>query len=74
VCGQQRIALTFTDAKVGSVKASPLLESLLAPALLPRGWWNQRALLALREVRRRRRRRQRRQRRQQRRRGRPEAA
>jgi hypothetical protein len=33
------------------VRASPLLEALLAPALLPRGWWNQRALLALKEVR-----------------------
>jgi hypothetical protein len=32
------------------VRASPLLEALLAPALLPRGWWNQRALLAIKEV------------------------
>ncbi|GBF99049.1 hypothetical protein Rsub_11994 [Raphidocelis subcapitata] len=47
----RRIALTFLEAELGSVKPSPLLETLLAPALLPRGWWNQRALLGLREFR-----------------------
>lgn len=45
----RRIALTFLEAEVGRVQASPLLETLLAPALLPRGWWNQRALLGLKE-------------------------
>jgi len=47
----RRIALTFLEAQVGRVKASPLLETLLAPALLPRGWWNLEALQGLREVR-----------------------
>ncbi|KIZ07425.1 hypothetical protein MNEG_0522 [Monoraphidium neglectum] len=45
----RRISLTFLEAQVGRVRASPLLEALLAPALLPRGWWNQRALLAIKE-------------------------
>jgi hypothetical protein len=34
------------------VRISPLLETLLAPALLPRGYINQQLLLAIREVRR----------------------
>ena len=46
----RRIALTFLEAELGAVKPSPLLETLLAPALLPRGWWNMQALLGLREV------------------------
>lgn len=46
----RRIALTFLEAEVGKVRAAPLLDALLAPALLPRGWWNQRALLALKEL------------------------
>jgi hypothetical protein len=33
------------------VRISPLLETLLAPALLPRGYINQQLLLAIREVR-----------------------
>lgn len=46
----RRIALTFEQAEVGQVKISPLLETLLAPALLPRGYVNQQLLLAIKEV------------------------
>lgn len=31
---------------------SPALQNLLASPLLPRGWWNQQALLALKQARR----------------------
>lgn len=45
-----RIALTFEEAEVSSVRISPALEALLAPAILPRGFWNQQLLLAIKEV------------------------
>lgn len=47
VRSERRIALTFLEAQVGGLRPGPLVDSLLAPALLPRGWWNQKALLAL---------------------------
>ncbi|KAF6249059.1 hypothetical protein COO60DRAFT_1706680 [Scenedesmus sp. NREL 46B-D3] len=46
----RRIALVFEEAHLGKVRISPLLEALLAPALLPRGYLNQQLLLALREL------------------------
>ncbi|KAI8468329.1 MAG: hypothetical protein J3K34DRAFT_478411 [Monoraphidium minutum] len=45
----RRISLTFLEAQLGRLRPAPLLDALLAPALLPRGWWNQRALLAVQE-------------------------
>lgn len=46
----KRIALTFEKAKVSDVRISPILESLLAPAILPRGFPNMWLLQALREA------------------------
>lgn len=47
-----RIALTFQEAQLGGVRISPLLETLLAPAVLPRGDLSMRLLMGLQEVRR----------------------
>lgn len=46
----RRIALKFQEAGVSDVHITPLTETLIAPALLPRGWVQQRILLALKEV------------------------
>ncbi|KAK9809476.1 hypothetical protein WJX73_001462 [Symbiochloris irregularis] len=45
----KRIKLRFRSAGVDKVRISSLTESLLAPALLPRGWLQHRILLALEE-------------------------
>lgn len=46
----RRIALTFEEAGIGDIHISKELEQLLAPALLPRTWFNHRLLLGIREV------------------------
>ena len=46
----RRIALKFQEAGVSDVHITSLTETLIAPALLPRGWLQQRILLALKEV------------------------
>ncbi len=46
----RRIALTFEEAGFGNVRISPILEALIAPALLPRGFLSHQLLLALKEV------------------------
>lgn len=46
----RRIALTFEEAGFGNVRISPILEALIAPALLPRGFISHQLLLALKEV------------------------
>lgn len=46
----RRIALRFEEAGVSDVHITSLAETLIAPALLPRGWLQQRILLALKEV------------------------
>ena len=46
----RRIALTFEEAGFGNVRITPILEALIAPALLPRGFINHQLLLALKEV------------------------
>jgi hypothetical protein len=51
VLSPHRISLTFEEAQLGSVAISPELEALIAPAILPRGFWNQQLLLAIKEVR-----------------------
>ena len=50
VVGSQRIALKFYSASLDDVQISPLVESLLAPAFLPRTGVNHQLLLAIREV------------------------
>lgn len=47
----RRIALRFQEAGVSDVHITNLTETLIAPALLPRGWLQQRILLASKEVR-----------------------
>lgn len=47
-----RIRITFNAAEVGQLRISPTLETLLAPAVLPRGGLNHQVLMALKEVRR----------------------
>ncbi|EFN51118.1 hypothetical protein CHLNCDRAFT_141300 [Chlorella variabilis] len=44
------IALTFRQAGFRDVELSPELQNLLASPLLPRGWWNQQLLLALKQL------------------------
>lgn len=44
------LALTFEEARFSELRISDLLETALAPALLPRGGLNHRALLAAREA------------------------
>ena len=50
VRSSRRIGLTFQAAGVSEIVISPLLETLLAPALLPRTFLNQQILLFLKEV------------------------
>ena len=50
VTSSQRIALKFYSASLDDVQISPLVESLLAPAFLPRTGANHQLLLAIREV------------------------
>ncbi|KAK9803260.1 hypothetical protein WJX72_001611 [[Myrmecia] bisecta] len=45
----RRVALYFREAGVRDIHITPLAESLLAPALLPRGWLQHRLLLAIQE-------------------------
>lgn len=45
------IALTFDAANVGNLKIDPFLETLIAPAILPRTPIQQMILLALKQVR-----------------------
>jgi hypothetical protein len=46
----RRLQLVFQEAGIGDIRISPFLETLIAPAVLPRGWLQQRLLLGLREV------------------------
>ncbi len=46
----QRIRLMFQEAGVRNLSITDELESLLAPAILPRSWLNHQVLLALREA------------------------
>lgn len=50
VRSSRRIGLTFKAAGVSEIVISPLLETILAPALLPRTFLNQQILLFLKEV------------------------
>ena len=49
-CSPRRIQLCFQEAGASRLRISDALEALIAPALLPRTWLTQQALLALREV------------------------
>jgi hypothetical protein len=51
VASPRRIRLIFNTAEVGQLRINSGLETLIAPALLPRGSLNQQLLLALKEVR-----------------------
>ncbi|KAL4439780.1 hypothetical protein ABPG75_002781 [Micractinium tetrahymenae] len=44
------IALTFREAGFQDVTLSPALQNLLASPILPRGWWNQQLLLAIKQL------------------------
>lgn len=44
------IALTFREAGFQDVSLSPALQNLLASPILPRGWWNQQLLLAIKQL------------------------
>lgn len=44
------IALTFREAALEEVRPAEGLQNLLAPALLPRGWWNLQLLMAIEAV------------------------
>ena len=46
----RRISLKFQEAGFSDVRITPLTEALIAPAILPRGWLQQQALLAIKEV------------------------
>lgn len=46
----RRIRLEFAEAGVRDIRITPLLETILAPAVLPRTWLNHQVLLALREA------------------------
>ena len=48
--GRRRLALTFQEAQVSEISISPLAETLLAPALLPRGSLNHQVLLFIKEL------------------------
>jgi hypothetical protein len=45
------IALTFREVGIEKIRPGPGLQNLLAPALLPRGWWNLQILMAVETVR-----------------------
>lgn len=47
----RRISLKFQEAGFSDVRITPLTEALIAPAILPRGWLQQQALLAIKEAR-----------------------
>ena len=47
---RRTLALTFEEARFSELRISDVLETALAPALLPRGGLNHRALLAAREA------------------------
>ena len=47
---RRTLALTFEEARFSELRISDMLETALAPALLPRGGLNHRALLAAREA------------------------
>lgn len=49
VLTSRRIYLTFQKAGVSDIKITPQLESLIAPAMLPRGGFNHQLLLGIRE-------------------------
>lgn len=51
VVNSQRVFLNFEKLQLGEVKISPELESIIAPAMLPRSGFNHQILLALQEVR-----------------------
>ncbi len=48
--GKRRLALTFQEARVSEVSISPLAETLLAPAILPRSSLNHQILMAIKEL------------------------
>lgn len=49
-CGARTLSLTFQEARVTEVRISDLAETLIAPALLPRGSINHQILLAIKEL------------------------
>ena len=48
--GRRRRALTFQEVRVSEVSISPLAETLLAPAILPRSSLNHQILMAIKEL------------------------
>ncbi|OUS46330.1 hypothetical protein BE221DRAFT_205830 [Ostreococcus tauri] len=48
--GRRRLRLTFQEAKVSEINISPLAETLLAPAILPRGSLNHQVLMFIKEL------------------------
>ena len=48
--GARTLSLVFQEAKVSEVRVSDAVETLIAPALLPRGSLNHQVLLAIREL------------------------
>ena len=48
--GRRRIALTFQEAQVSEISISPLAETLLAPAILPRSSLNHQVLMFIKEL------------------------
>jgi hypothetical protein len=49
-CGARTLSLTFQEARVTEVRISDLAETLIAPALLPRGSISHQILLAIKEL------------------------
>lgn len=49
-CGARTLSLTFQEARVTEVRISDLAETIIAPALLPRGSINHQILLAIKEL------------------------
>lgn len=47
---KRRIALTFQEAQVSEISISPLAETILAPAILPRGSINHQILMFIKEL------------------------
>lgn len=48
--GRRRLRLTFQEATVSEINISPLAETLLAPAILPRSSLNHQALMFIKEL------------------------
>lgn len=48
--GPKRIVLEFQKAEVNNLEISPFVESLIAPAIIPRTGLNHQMLLAIKEV------------------------